>query len=459
MKVCALAVMGSMLLASSGCGDSEGPGGGGSSQGGSGEGGNSPAVDCPAPTAGPTVHDADVTSPETWTADASPHVIPGDRLISATLTLQACATVQVAPKATITVREGGSIVANGEVEKPVTIGQQVEGEHWASIRAVGGTLSFTHTTVEGGGDPLNIVPDHQGALDVRGDQYMPPQEILHADHLVVRDSLTQGIFLHEGGGFSTTSTEVTISGSAGFPIHVWANLAGTVPTGDYTGNTNDEILIAGQGQYEAIADWDVTIHNRGVPYKVGHSGSGGTLYVSAMSGVPTLTIEPGVTMRFKKGGALFVSYFSSDQPALGALIAAGMPGAEITFTSAEPSPAPGDWLGIRYGGVPDPTNVLDHVVVDYAGLTPSGSGSASCPYPDGSTNDAAVRLLGSGAPTSVFVTNTTIRNSASHGIDRGYYGDPSLDFAASNTFESVARCTQTYPRPEMGPCPDPVPCP
>jgi hypothetical protein len=340
------------------------------------------------------------------------------------------------------------------------MGQRDQGQHWASIVAhSGGTLSFTHTTIEGGGDPLNIVPDYQGALDVRGDQYMPPQEILHADHLVVRDSLTQGIFLHEGGGFSATSTEVTISGAAGHPIHTWANLAGTLPTGDYTGNANDEILIAGQSGYEAIADWDVTFHNLGVPYKIGNSGSFGELYVSAQSGVPVLTIEPGVTLRFKKGGSLYVSYFSSEGPANGTLIAAGMPGAEITFTSAEPSPAPGDWYGIRYGGIPDPSNILDNVIVDYAGQTPSGSGSASCVYPDGVENDAAIRLFGSGAPSSVFITNTTVRNSASHGIDRGYYGDPSLDFAAGNHFEAVVKCTQTYPRPEMGSCPDPVPCP
>lgn len=466
MRPHVVALLGGLVLLS-GCDDREGDGGsgeggqgqGGQGQGGQGQGGSGAENTCPAPTGGPTVHESDVNEPETWSADGSPHIIPGDKTIYAALTLEPCAIVHIAPDATVTVRAGGSIVASGLAGQPVTIGQQEAGGHWASIGTVGGgTLSFTHTIIEGGGALLNLAPDFQAALDVRGDQTLPPQEILHADNLLVRDSLSQGIHLHEGGGFSTSSTDVTITGSGGFPMHVWANLAGTIPSGVYTDNATDEILIAGQAQFEAIAEWDVTIRNHGVPYRVGHSGAFGTLYVSAQSGVPTLTIEPGVTMRFKKGGGLYVSYAASDGPANGALIAAGMPGAEIVFTSAEPSPAPGDWVGLRYGGIPDPSNVLDHVVVDYAGLTPSGGGSASCPYPDGGPNDAAIRLLGGGAPTSVFIGNTIIRNSASHGIDRGYYGDP-LDFTVSNTFEAIAGCTQTYPRPETGSCPVPVPCP
>src|SRR5262245_34266005 len=123
------AVMGGILLVSSGCDPEEtGDGQGASGGGGNGEGGSVP-VECPTPTAGPTIHDQDVNAPETWTADASPHIIPGDKGIYSALTIDPCATVQIAPKATITVRNGGSMVANGEANKPVMIGQRDQGQH------------------------------------------------------------------------------------------------------------------------------------------------------------------------------------------------------------------------------------------------------------------------------------------------------------------------------------------
>ncbi len=73
--------------------------------------------------------------------------------------------------------------------------------------------------------------------------------------------------------------------------------------------------------------------------------------------------------------------------------------------------------------------------------------------------DAAIRLFG--APASQFVTNTTITNSASHGIDRGYSSDTPLDFLATNTFSGIALCDQSYPAAANTACPDPtvVPCP
>lgn len=64
-----------------------------------------------------------------------------------------------------------------------------------------------------------------------------------------------------------------------------------------------------------------------------------------------------------------------------------------------------------------------------------------------------------GDPTGQFVRNTTIIDSASHGIDRGWMGSD-IDYRDSNTFIGVAGCLQTFPfPPSPGVCPDPVPCP
>jgi hypothetical protein len=147
----------------------------------------------------------------------------------------------------------------------------------------------------------------------------------------------------------------------------------------------------------------------------------------------TLTIEPNVTLRFKRGGLLLVDPIQATNPAVGALVAAGTASQRITFTSAESPPAAGDWLGIYFNEIPNMRSKLDFVDVVYAG----GS--------------------------SIVAGNTNIRNSAGHGIDRGWVGSAMPSFLASgNSFSMVRYCRETYPRPSAPtPCQAPasVPCP
>jgi hypothetical protein len=423
-------------------------------------GGDAGATDCITPTGAGTMHGATLAQAETWTAAASPHLLPYDTSITAVITLEPCALVLIGAQRTITVAAGGSIVATGTALEPVAIAPK-DSAPWASIRTLGGgKLSLTYTGVVGGGDPLNSVPDFAGALDIRADQNLPPAEILHADHLVIQDSASQGIYLHESGGFSAASSDVLIERSKGYPIHASANLAGTIPSGLYTGNGTDEILLSGSDTAQTIRSWDVTFADHGVPYHIGNSSAAGRLDVGgAPSMMATLTIEPGVMLRFKKGGALYVDYSHGSTPATGALVAVGTSAKPIRFTSAEPTPAAGDWLGLNFGDLPDSADQLAFVTVEYAGGA-SGSGSASCPYPAIPINDAAIRIYG--APTTAFITHTTISDSASNGIDRGWASDNQPDFLVdgTNTFLRVARCTQTFPKDASnGGCTNPVLCP
>ena len=330
---------------------------------------------------------------------------------------------------------------------------------WSQIRARdGGTLDLEYTGLVGGGDPLNFSPPLASVLDLRADQTLPPAEVLHADHLLIQDSVSNGIYMSEGGGFSAASNDVIITGSAGYPIHSWSNLAGTIPVGAYTGNGVDEILLTGSGQAEGIQSRDVTFHDRGVPYHVGSDASAGTIRVGVMPGSPlaTLTIEAGVVLRFKAGGDIQIEHFSGSTAASAALIAVGTAAKPIRFTSAAALPMAGDWLGISFGGIPDPTTRLDNVIVEFAGGS-SGSGNFSCPYTGIPINDAAIRIFGTAS--GVFVTNSVITDSAANGIDRGFVGDDlTYDYEPSNMFARLARCKQTFPRPTAMACPDPPPC-
>jgi hypothetical protein len=417
------------------------------------DGGKPPG--CPTPTSGPTTHTG-VTTDETWTADTSPHIVPNSMNVNAgvTLTLAPCSEVRIGTGQTLTVR--GHLVSAGTAEQPVLITSNGGGP-FAQIRnyGTGTTIRLTYTTVEQGGDPLTSAPDLTGTIFVQGDVAEPTQGLLHVDHVTVQSSASNGIVAIDGSGFTDESTDLTVEGAAAHPVSLWPPAIYSLPAGAYTGNAVDEILVPGGGGAQAIVR-DTTFHDRGVPYRIGSSTSSAEIVVDAGStGLATLTIEPGVVLRFVRDGAFWVERFVGPVTA-GAVIAVGTATDPIVFTSAEASPAAGDWAGIHFASTPDGTSRLEHVRVEYAGGETS-FGSSSCPYAGQPMNWAAIRFDGN-APSSQLVTNTTIAYSLHHGIDRGWAGAP-VDFLPTNTFTDVARCDQTLPRPASGACPGAPPCP
>jgi parallel beta-helix repeat protein len=112
----------------------------------------------------------------------------------------------------------------------------------------------------------------------------------------------------------------------------------------------------------------------------------------------TLTIEPGVTVKFDSEKNLQVN---------GELIAQGTAGNLITFTSNQPDPAPGDWGNIEFTSTAITTtmdaegnyisgSVLQYCVVEYAGT-------------DGYTGSAI-------DTHSLLIDHCTIRNNGARGI-------------------------------------------
>lgn len=410
------------------------------------------AATCPPVTGAGTMHGGSVAAAQTWTAAASPHILPFDTSINAAVTIEPCAVVRIGGGKQISVAAGGSITTQGAAGLPVKI-ERADTAAWVNIRTLnGGTVSFTHTTIDGGGDPLNGNVQTSAALDIAGTSQLVTG-ILHAEHLTITGSKSCGISLHDGGGFDTSSKGVEISGSTVSPITTFARALGTIPPGTYTGNTADEIIISNGAITESI-----TIHARGIPYRVGIAANP-TLDVAAPTGVATLTIEPGVTMKFMPAGRFRVDPASGTLPARGALIANGTATAKIVLTSANATPAAGDWHGLWFGGLVDPTTRVDHMHVDFAGKTPSGSGSDSCNYPGPlAENPAAIRIL-SAAPANVFITNTDVNASASHGIDRGFRSNTKPSYLPTNNINGYVGCRETYPKDDNGACPTTVPCP
>ena len=435
-----------------------------------------PDAGAPCPAAGgPTMHGGAIAADEVWSAEGNPHVVTTTDLViaprapatSATLTLAPCAEVHLPANGSITIRAGGALVGAGTVAQPVRVRAADPGAPFAQIHPhSGGTIRLTYTAIDDGGAPGNNDPQLIGTFDLQGDFLDPgPEPTIFVDHVILRRSRSNGVVLRDGAGFAPGSTNLVVDGAARFPILTWARSVGTLPSGTYGGNGADEIAINANGRQDAIIA-DTTMRALGVPYRIGlHSGANLRVGTDQPDGaVATLTIEPGVTLRFAPrsggpadyGAGMYVQFGGADRPATGALIAVGTEAAPIVFTSAADTPAAGDWFGVWFGAIPDPASRVDHARIEYAG-SQTNAQSIAC-APGGPSYSGAIRIFG--APPGEFVTHTEIVHSGGNGVDRGWRTDDApASFLPTNTITDLAGCRETFPRRTNNACPDPVPCP
>lgn len=429
---------------------------------GQGSDGGAPVVDCPAPTAGPTVHKGDVAANEVWSAAGSPHILDYSVNVrdGAKLVIEPCAEVQLAKGVRIQVAypltpNTGTLVAEGTAEHPISF-KGKGGERWASIYAhAPGTVRLAHVTLEGGGGGDF---EHGATLNMLGNGAMPADAMLYVDHVTVKRSLGTGVWMQRGAMFLPGSRDLVITGSgndeAPFPIEMEEHAIDSLPTGTYTGNKIDEILLerVGNGMAGSGLVVDATLHERGVPYRMGAGNQDDFVVGGGDKGtVATLTIEAGVVMRFTPGAAFEVQHFTNLEPSTGALRALGTPAKPIVFTSAAASPKAGDWRGLWFGGIPQANNKIENVRIEYAGFD-CGCSLLTC------SNIAQYEgaVIFTAQPPSAFITNTVFKEISGHAVTQGFDGTL-VNFRPSNTFEGVTGCVQTRPRSVDTTCPDPRP--
>ncbi|MGD9163049.1 MAG: CARDB domain-containing protein, partial [Desulfobacteraceae bacterium] len=139
----------------------------------------------------------------------------------------------------------------------------------------------------------------------------------------------------------------------------------------------------------------------------------------------TLTIEPGVEVKFNSGAGMYVGYRDD----YGALFAQGTEEDPIIFTSNATTPGAGDWRGIYFR---DYTNAsasrLEHCVVEYAGSEDSSAiflNSVNVPILNSviqysSTN--GLYLSNSSSP----IRNCIISNNSANGIFLAGSSNPAI---------------------------------
>jgi hypothetical protein len=282
--------------------------------------------------------------------------------------------------------------------------------------------------------------------------------------VAIQASATLGINVQSSGGFTEDSGDVVVTGGGSkgvvtggidtsHPVYIEAPSIHTLPPGEYAGNAKDAILA----RTPFVLDADETFHDRGIPYQIVYTFDMAPQKSEAEGGLTTLTLDPGVTLRF--GGPLYTTPAlrlgsgtnplpASNYPAR--LVANGTAEKPIVLTSGAPTPAPGDWIGVKWMGGVASGNVMSHVRIEYGGAGSGAEGFGCGPK----ANDALLLML-AWRPGNAFIQNSTFAHSAAGAILSGWDSDQAgPDFRATNTFTEIAdSCQISQNRNAMGQCP------
>ena len=352
------------------------------------------AASCPALNGKGITHQSDITTNETWAGDGTVHRIAFGITVrpGATLTLAPCAVVQVNPGLVLTVTgtpaAPAKLVSQGTAARPVLVTSAVAGQPWGMWRGLTAqsTFDLSYTTFENGG---------RGALPRHGAERAWWRALLKSAPFRCSGQITWSSGVRSAPAWSwrvgppspPNSTDLIVTGGGGtvqggdYAIEINPIAAGTLPTLIGTGNTPR--CDSHRGHVRCYISRDLTLKDRGVPYYFVFDRVRVTDAAGATT--PTLTIEPGVELRFDD--YLQIGFFNrgvSNQP--GKLIAVGTTAKPIVFTSSKPTRAPGDWPGVYLFNAAG--SRLENVRIDYAG-GPNGITSANC-KPAGTTDAAAL---------------------------------------------------------------------
>ncbi len=419
-----------------------------------------PAVACGQPNGSVITHPGGtvVTADETWVGDGVTHHLPGSVSIagSATVTIRPCAIVTLGARASILVQDSARLVSAGTGGgRFVDIVAATTGVRWGMISADGpGTLvDLRFTNVREGGETtgLPMMLSGIGAGDAA-----PAAPVLRVQSVEISGSGGLGVSLAWNATFTADSANLVIRDAAGYPLRANLVALGTLPSGDYTQNARkegaDEIVVHASTDLST----DMTLRNLGVPYRF-EVPAVRVQPVAPAAGPVTLTIQPGVILKFPRrslpggltapGGLFSVGTAGLAANGAGVLHAVGTPAAPIVFTSGEAAPAPGDWQGLWLATAAG--SRLQHVELRYAGA-PIALSSGNC-RPAG-TGDAAALLVGNltgeYVPPADLLTSGTIAGSAGHGIS-ALWQAATVDapvLTSGNTFtgNAAGRCAQTF---------------
>jgi hypothetical protein len=397
-----------------------------------------------------------VTKNLTLTQACSPYhaplaVLVGDATNHPVLTIDPGVTVTFASEAYLSIGMAqvaaapGGLKAAGTAASPILL---TSDKATPSAGAWGGVYfnptadansTLSHAVVKYAGQqftPLLNTPIDLGSVYVDAGSMSPlsnstPLHILLSNLTVSHNGGSGIVFFGPYAGFAAGSGTLTIPdwASGGYPIVIDPNSADTLPTPLTTGTgkeggigiVQEEQNISGGGQ-------DILIHDETwpampIPYIVDSStysnmssaGDCGLFIDGIASATITLTIAPPNTIEFPTpatGGACGI-YVSGNQSG-GRIVANGTASAGVVFTSAQATPAEGDWAGITVSADPPPTASFGATSFAYCTFSYAGTPTASELYFDGFPTCGSAIGSGTDGPP---VDNCTFANYAGCAIN------------------------------------------
>jgi hypothetical protein len=325
--------------------------------------------------------------------------------------------------------------------------------------------------------PLLNTPVDLGSIYVDAGTASPlsnstPLHIL-LSHLTVSNNGGSGIVFfgpYAGFGPSSGALSITDWANGGYPIVIDANSADTLPTTLTTGSGRQGgIGIVMEEQNTGQGGQDLLVHDETwpsipIPYVFDASewtntaGECGIMVDGTASATITLTIAAPNTVEFQKpaaGGTCGI--YVSENHSGGRIIANGTASAPVVFTSAQTTPASGDWAGIT---VNSDAMTADFGATSFAYSTFSYAAASTFGTPPGSSelffDGFAACLPSGGGPGTAGppVTNCTFTNYAGCAIDgldllnEGTTYGAATTGTSGNTFtpasgNTAGVCTQT----------------
>lgn len=267
---------------------------------------------CAAPTGVGTDHSGSIGTSEAWTAASSPHRIATDVTVNAaaTLTLEACTIVELAPGASL--RVDGKLVARGAIGRPVVLLARDAQRPWRALDVRGGQLDLEYTRVADGGLPEAGDPELSAMVMVRGPsaRQVLPEPVVRMVEVQLEGSASVGLQLVDSAAFSDDSRRLTITRSTLHPLGVEPLAVGSVPpASSYTGNGADVVEVVRKQLAVPGTEVQVTMKRLDVPYRLGAKVDSNPALILGNLGEPTLatlTIEAGTVLRVRPGFRLDV---------------------------------------------------------------------------------------------------------------------------------------------------------
>ncbi len=326
---------------------------------------------------------------------------------NSTVTINPGVEMRFAADVGLHVNDGSVLSAAGTAEDPITMaattGNAQQG-WWQGVFVFSGNANnrLDHVEVRHAGSSSPNSTGDGGVVIAGG-------SALSVTSTTITESGAYGLLMNEADATLDAFSNNTFSGNADAPVYIFFNDIGMIDNGS---SFPDDSTVRVRGM-TISGDRDMTVNalSGDTPYRFTDATPA---IGDPTGGSSTVTINPGVEMRFAADVGLYINNGS-------VLSAAGTAGDPITMTATAGNAQQGWWEGI-YVFSDNPNSRLEYVEVRHAG----GGSPNSVP-------EAA--NIGVSTYSTIEVSNSTIKDSGNHGV---FCDSPSSLTGSGNTYQNNA---------------------